>query len=194
MRRIEDNHTVLRKSTAYRGQAQRIRDRRGGLKTKNPIIPCQRDKTWRPYRWVQSKCFVKREDICLHTFWLLFKSKTKERFHLFWQPMFLLLAHYVRFPGSFDTKPFRYKLKSIWYDIPRASTKTLKKSLDQNLTSKKFPGGGGKFGKRCAAEAFKHRSCLRQKLLISPPCLRQETLLSDPDVFVLHTELSSFSH
>ena len=57
--------------------------------------------------------------------------------------MFLLLAHYVRFPGSFDTKPFRYKLKSIWYDIPRASTKTLKKSLDQNLTSKKFPGGGG---------------------------------------------------
>ena len=61
--------------------------------------------------------------------------------------MFLLLAHYVRFPGSFDTKQFRYqsfryKLKSIRYDIPWASTKTKKKSLDQNLTSKKSPGGG----------------------------------------------------
>ena len=146
--RIEDNHIVLRKSTAYRGQAQSIRDRRGGLKTKNPIIPCPRDKTWPPYRWVQSECFVKREDICLNTFQLLFKFKTKERFNLFRQPILLLLAHYVRFPGSFHTKPFRYKsfrykLKSIWYDIPRASTKTLKKSLDQNLTSRKIPGGGG---------------------------------------------------
>ena len=112
--------------------------------------------------------------------------------------MFLLLAHYVRFPGSFDTKPFRYKLKSIWYDIPKASTKTLKKIPGPKFNLKKIPGGGGvtrgKFGKRCASEAFKHRSCLRQKLLISPPCLSQETLLSDPDVFVLHTELSSFSH
>ena len=52
---------------------------RGGLKTKNPIIHCQRDKTWRPYRWVQSECFVKREDIYLYTFWLLFKFKTKRK-------------------------------------------------------------------------------------------------------------------
>ena len=57
--------------------------------------------------------------------------------------MFLLLAHYVRFPGSFDTKPFRYKLKSIWYDIPKASTKTLKKIPGPKFNLKKIPGGGG---------------------------------------------------
>ena len=56
--------------------------------------------------------------------------------------MFLLLAHYVRFPGSFDTKPFRYKLKSIWYDIPKASTKTLKKIPGPKFNLKKIPGGG----------------------------------------------------
>ena len=104
--RIEDNHIVLRKSTAYRGQAQSIRDRRGGLKTKNPIIPCPRDKTWPPYRWVQSECFVKREDICLNTFRLLFKFETEERSNLFRHPIFLLLAHYVRLPGSFDRSRF----------------------------------------------------------------------------------------
>ena len=83
--RIADMHSVFRTGTAYRGQPHRIEDKhialrtgtayRGGLKTKNPIIHCQRDKTWRPDRWVHSKSFVKREDICLYTFW-----KTKERF------------------------------------------------------------------------------------------------------------------
>ena len=126
--------------------------------------------------------------------------KQKERFNLFRQPTFLLLAHHVKFPGSFDTKPFRYKafwykLKSIRYDNPRASTKTLKTPWTKMYPPKNARGGTqGKFGKRCAAEAFKHRPCLRQKLLISLPCLRQETLLSDRDLFVLHTELSSFSH
>ena len=83
--RIADMHSVFRTGTAYRGQPHRTEDKhialrtgtayRGGLKTKNPIIHCQRDKTWRPDRWVHSKSFVKREDICLYTFW-----KTKERF------------------------------------------------------------------------------------------------------------------
>ena len=40
-------------------------------------------------------------------------------------------------------------------------------------------GTQGKFGLRCAAEAFKPRP--KQKLFISLPCLRQETLLSDSD-------------
>ena len=89
--RIEKRHSVLRTGTAkgqlnvfttgtsYRGQARRIRGQRGGMKTKNPITPCQRDKTWRPYRWFQSECFVKREDVCLYIFWLLFKFKTKRK-------------------------------------------------------------------------------------------------------------------
>ena len=110
--------------------------------------------------------------------------KQKERLNLLRQPIFLLLAHHVKFLGGFDTKPFRYKsfrynLKSIRYDIPRASTKTLKTPWTKIYPPKKFPGGvgtQGKFGKRCAAEAFKPRPCLRQKLLISLPCLRQRVL------------------
>ena len=111
--RIEDNHIVLRKSTAYRGQAQSIRDRRGGLKTKNPIIPCPRDKTWPPYTWVQSECFVKREDICLNTFQLLFKINLKPKKYLIcfhsrycscWHIMSGFLV--VSIPSHFDTSRF----------------------------------------------------------------------------------------
>ena len=54
------------------------------------------------------------------------------------------------------------------------------------LSPKKIGGGAikGSLGRAsCAAEAFKPRHCLEQKLLISLPCLRQETLLSDPDLF-----------
>ena len=71
VRCIKDRHSVSRIGTAYRGQPHRTEDKhsvsrigtayRGGLKTKNPTIPCQRDKTWRPDRRVHSKCFVKRE-------------------------------------------------------------------------------------------------------------------------------------
>ena len=64
---------------------------------------------------------------------------------MFRQPLFLLLAHYVRFPGSFDTKSFRYKLKSIRYDIPRASTKT-QKNPGPKFTFQKIPGGALKGG------------------------------------------------
>ena len=81
--RIENKYGVSRTTTSQWGQAQRIKDRHSisrRTKTKNPIIPCQRDKTWRSGGWVHSKCFPKREYICSYTFWLLFKLKTKERF------------------------------------------------------------------------------------------------------------------
>ena len=47
---------------------------------------------------------------------------------------------------------------------------------------------------RRAAEAFKPRHCLEQKLLISLPCLRQETLLSGPDLFCFAYLIKQFFH